>query len=660
MAKPPVLPDRVTMIQRLFSEMPDTVSRDPLSVPVLALYIANPLSTTDTASISIFDGIMVVNSSVSYIDNEIIMLSDKTINDIMTHFNGKYGYRGISATYTAKSDFFSANFLASTFLEGIYTVSSAPIEIDKFTSVNYALLQSLALSLVDQQNNKDGAIAQFDMRSSSGKWLDYWGLLFGVNRTNNEYANDYAYRTRLQSFLSSVSVNNLAIENYVTANTGRDVSVKDGGRPYSLSGTSQTSTGIATFSANSTSFVLSLSSGSVSLGQSVVANTAAAFTGSIAGTPVTTQFTPKFSYISYKNLSSFPSEVFVLWPPKKYSQTVYPTGNTLTVNTVTSGTIAIGQDISSPAFAGTRTITSGSGTSWTISGDPLQTPSSTMVSFPLHDNISSAVNTIAALPLNGGSSSGTYSLSIPASGSGTVTFGSSYVTQGTPLASTGYIPTIFQGSITYTSYSGTLSSGKGFTISSGNLNIGDILYSSSGSIIYRVDYKYLNTSGTYTYYLYPKTSSVLSDGTITLYQLKLSIPSESNILSGFLRLGQSLSFTYNSIIYTYNINEFLTGSYGPGTYALLPSGSFTPISITLQNFISSGVYITGATLSDPNGWTSYINAFTMGPNTGTGSFIVLVKKYDDETDLPYNVSAQVISAVNQWKPAGVPFSVQSY
>lgn len=605
------------MIQRLFSEMPDTVSRDPLSSPVLSVYMFNPVSATDTASLYIADGIMIVNSSAAYIDNEIIILYDKTINDIMTHFNGKYGYRGINATYTAKSDFFSANLLASTLLEGIYTISSSAVEIDKFTSINYALLQSLALSLIDQQTNKDAAIAQFDMRSSSGKWLDYWGLLFGVTRNNNEYNNDYAYRTRLQSFLSSVSVNNLAIENYVTANIGRDVSVKDGGRPYSLSGTSQTSTGIATFSANSTSFVLSLSSGSVFLGQSVVANTAATFTGSISG-------------------------------------------NTLTVNTVNSGSIAIGQDIASPAFAGTRTITSGTGTSWTISGDPLQTPSSTMVSFPLHDNISSAINTIAALPLNGGSSSGTYSLSIPASGSGTTTFGSNYITKGTPLASTGYIASIFQGSITYTSYSGTLSSGKIFTISSENLNIGDILYFSSGSIIYRVDYKYLNTSGTYTYYLYPKTSSVLSDGNITLYQLTLSIPSESNILSGFLRLGQSLSFTYNSIVYTYTINEFLTGSYGPGTYALLPSGSFAPMSITLQNFISSGVYITGATLSDPNGWTSYINAFTMGPNTGTGSFIVFVKKYDDETDLPYNVSAQVISTVNQWKPAGVPFSVQSY
>lgn len=608
MAKPPVLPDRVTMIQRLFSEMPETFSRDPLSVPALSFTLFNPLASSDYVSLYIADGVMIVNSMLSYIDNEIIPLYTYTLNDLRQHFNGKYGYRGIHVEYAGTSGAFNSVLLSSILLEGIYTVTSDVIEIDKFTSPNYGLLQSLALMLVNQELNKNIALQQMDLRIAQGKWLDFWGTLFSIPRISGEYGNDDGYRARLQSTIIGLGSTNVALENFVTSFTGRLCSVKDGGQPYALSGTNISATGTATLTASSDSFSFALNSGSaVSIGQTASFSSTASFLASFNGTTMTV------------------------------------------TNGSISGYIAVGQILSSPAFTGTVTITGGSNLSWTINTAQYSNPLNPV--YVTAQNVSNGL-TIDGLPITGGSTSGTYSLSASASASGTEVLSTVSPFLGSPIPCTNYLTSVFSGSISVTSFSGSATTGT-IVAPNGTLSIGDfVTFSVSSSDIRTYKIRGVGTIGS------PNTTYYASSSNPTSYSGTINriILTVSSVTQGSLQLDQTVSFTSNNIAYTYIIKDFLTGSSGAGTYGLIPK---SPTTNSAAISVSSTV-MNGDIISDPNSWTSYLNSYTLGPNTGTGSFVVLVKRNTGETALPYEVQSNVVSVINQWKPAGVPFSVQSY
>lgn len=235
MAIPILLPNESTTLQRLFAEMPQSFSRNPESVETLRLYLASS-SNDDKISITISDGKMYINSSLSYIDSEVLYLYKYTINDIINYFNGKYGIFGITASRANGVTYADANYLASTLLEGIYDVGSTEIIIDRFTSPNYALMSAIALGLIENSDNMFAAIQQTDVRQSTGKWIDYWGHLLGIDRFGSELNDDIGYRNRIQRDAVDQKSNNIAIEKLSEAATSRNTNVVDGGRPFLLSG----------------------------------------------------------------------------------------------------------------------------------------------------------------------------------------------------------------------------------------------------------------------------------------------------------------------------------------------------------------------------------------------------------------------------------------
>lgn len=236
MTAPTLLPNTTTTLQRLFAEMPRNFSRDPISTPALSISFASDVGT-DTVSVVVADAKMFIYSSSSYVDTEIIFLSDKTINNLIDYFNGKYGVYGLIASRAGGTTFADANYLSTTLLEGIYDITiSAETILDRFTSSNYALLGAIAVGLIDNETNMLGAIAQTDLRQTTGKWIDYWGGILGLPRLGAELGFDNSYRNRLQREVVEKKSNNYAIAKLAEQSISRKVDVVDGGQPFILSG----------------------------------------------------------------------------------------------------------------------------------------------------------------------------------------------------------------------------------------------------------------------------------------------------------------------------------------------------------------------------------------------------------------------------------------
>jgi hypothetical protein len=159
--------------------------------------------------------------------------------------------------YAMNAMFDDANVLASSLLEGVYTVSANTVaEIDKFMSMNYMTLNPLALALKSQRDNMQSALSQMDLRLAQGKWLDYWGDLFNVSRSALDFSNDNYYRYRLEAETSGQKATNVGMEELLSAVLNRDVSIVDGGKPFSLSGTYGRASGIGIFTAGSSQVII--------------------------------------------------------------------------------------------------------------------------------------------------------------------------------------------------------------------------------------------------------------------------------------------------------------------------------------------------------------------------------------------------------------------
>lgn len=672
MSKPSALPDRVTVIQKLFSELPNTVSRDPVSVPVFSIYLLNPSSASDTVSFFIYNGILLVNSLTNYIDTETIKLYDISLEDLQNYFNRKYGYQGIHVTLMPDQTLYSG-LLSSVLLEGAYTISSTPIQIDRFTSNNFALLQALAITLDQQDQNKNAALAQTDLRAARGKWLDYWGNFFGSNRNGLELDNDNLYRSRLQWEAAGLTSTNLAIENLLYAAIGRNCFVKDGGQPFTFSGSYGYAYGNANPVLGSSSFYMQPTGTSPFIvGQNIDSGVAAIFVGNISGTDGTP--------------SSF---------------------TTLNVTSVSFGAVAVGQSLTWPGIAGTCTIVSGSGSTFTVT-PAAQISSRTMTARAVPQNA-----TLTAIPSTGGSSAGTYSISSSAFSTSAVTITSATARQGSYLATNGYVLPIFGGQISVTSFTGTISSSSLNTLVvssiSGSLSIGRTVVFNVSSVQY--SYKICGmasgtTGGNGTYYLSTSAPAAVSSTAMTSTMLTVpkssisagsfssglpyvitkigttsftAIGASSNtigasffatgagsgtgtalpIIYGSLIAGMTIAFTYSSTAYSYTISSIFSESDTSNTYGLIAQSGTTPTAVATTTKMTASIPALSS-IADPHGWSAYTNSYTIGPNAGTGSFITFVQLAEGETSLPYSISSYVATLVNKWKPAGVPFVVQSY
>lgn len=251
MTAPTLLPQNTTVLQRLLSEMPSHFSKDPVSDPVLELTISPTLSSdllistwtnNSYVTFTIADGTLSIDSSESYILSETLLLSKYSINDLIDYFNSRYQPYGLKAILFSTSSSYDGDFSSTTLLEGIYNISPLfTTVIDKFTSNNYALMMAIALGLIDNTNNMIAALNQTDIRLSSGKWTDFWGALLGIYRLGSEISNDISFRNRIQREVIDKKSNNTALENLITGSTGRESTVVDGGQPFILSGSTNSS-----------------------------------------------------------------------------------------------------------------------------------------------------------------------------------------------------------------------------------------------------------------------------------------------------------------------------------------------------------------------------------------------------------------------------------
>ena len=242
MALPSILPPQQTVLQRLFAEMPQSFSKDPVSTPALNFFI-NPLlpnsfSSSDYVTIVIADALMTISSSVSYVNSETIDINIFTIYDLVNYFNAKYYQYGIIASLPLGLYPDDGLFKATALVEGVYDIGTDISTIDRFTSLNYALLSTFSLLLIENQKNAKAALSQTDLRLTTEQWADFWGHLLSVDRTSVDIGNDIVYKKRILREAVYPKSNNVALSELVTSITGRDSSVVDGGNPMILGGSS--------------------------------------------------------------------------------------------------------------------------------------------------------------------------------------------------------------------------------------------------------------------------------------------------------------------------------------------------------------------------------------------------------------------------------------
>jgi len=250
MSLPSILPPQQTVLQRLFAEMPQSFSKDPVSTPALNFFI-NPLlpnsfSSSDYVTIVIADALMTISSSVSYVQSETIDLNVFTIYNLVNYFNAKYYQYGIIASLPLGLYPDDGLFKATALVEGVYDIGTTISTIDRFTSLNYALMSTFSLLLIENQKNARAALSQTDLRLTTEQWADFWGHLLSVDRTSIDIGNDIVYKKRILREAVYPKSNNVALSDLVTSITGRDSSVVDGGNPMILGGSS-TSVGVFDF-----------------------------------------------------------------------------------------------------------------------------------------------------------------------------------------------------------------------------------------------------------------------------------------------------------------------------------------------------------------------------------------------------------------------------
>lgn len=802
MAKPSILPEKRTFLQSLLAEMPYHVSRDPISKPVIISYLYNVTSSSDAATLYIANGLCTVHSLSPYISTEIIILSNYTINDFISYFNGKSAFKGIRMEYAAETNWDECNVLASTLLEGIYTITGKnQTEIDKFTSKNYVVLQSLALCLFDEYNNMKLALNQLDLRLASDKWLDYWGTMFGVSRSGFDYNNDSFYRYRLQAETSGQAATNVGMEDLLSSTLGRNVTVQDGGKPFALSGTYGYAYGIATFLSGSSSVYLSPYSGStfvlnqtvvtsdtsiiplvdsstgqlltttisavavtggsttgsytfsrnaLSGGQATVAAssiylgnqlatssvTAATITGSIATSTLTIDITGistsnrqfgimnvsshSGALLSRNSVISTPSSSslnkFVITDfltasgTNTYSSTLTASSNLVMLATGSLAGISVGQSLTknsgtgafnatSPTIAALSTSGSGATFTWSVTSQSITsiTVGASGSGYAVGDiivingfgNNNAYIKIMGAGGLSGtGLAAGTYTTT-PSSTIQIISGGSGYSAQSltatSVLSAAAFVTNnahATSGSIIFSinySVSGNITaSGNSVTLSSGTTSrmyVGQRLSQTSGTGAFgtNVVISGINNSTTFTVSPAHVTTGTMvfslndftSSGTTGLYSVKsINLTNSANTSSAAasaLQLSVS-SISGNSIYIGQTITNY-TSSSSYNTYVVttgISSGTWGLVAaLSGQSGSGTSGSIIGSPVSDPNGINGYLTALTIGPDAGTGSFNVFIAKKAGESALPYSVVSTAKTLINKWKPAGIPFSVQT-
>lgn len=242
MTIPNPLPQSSSILQRLMAEMPESLSLNFMEEDAITFTITSPSwatrKSTDTVSAFVVDGVFVLSSTVSYIDQEVIDLSLYTMSEFVAYFKGKYGNSTFQVSLAASSSSTSGDYLSTALIEGAASFGSEAFTWSKFTNPNYSFFMSIALALNFGNQDIKSSLRQMDIRLADDKWIDYWGHVLGQDRLASEVGDDTTYRNRVQREVSSEKSNNYAIANLVSDSIGKSVRVIDGGVAFTLGGTS--------------------------------------------------------------------------------------------------------------------------------------------------------------------------------------------------------------------------------------------------------------------------------------------------------------------------------------------------------------------------------------------------------------------------------------
>lgn len=163
-----------------------------------------------------------------------------------------------------------------------------------------------------------------------------------------------------------------------------------------------------------------------------------------------------------------------------------------------------------------------------------------------------------------------------------------------------------------------------------------------------------NTSVSFYAQSYPITLPIVGNafgyGTVTSGSNQLVIGTSPSVPQGYFR---SLGATVLQITGT-NVPANTTITVNAGNNAEGKNGTYV-LSQTISPAVTSTLIkaiANGYTIDDPD------LAFTLGPSTGAGSFVVYVNTPDASYTLTQQEYSLLYSLINQWKPAGISFTVQ--
>lgn len=117
--------------------------------------------------------------------------------------------------------------IAATILLDNFYGPDPQVSLLGFTSVLWRIIRPIALCFDLWGDDLDLSVQQLDVRFASGRWLDWWGILYGVPRVNNE--TDNAYRKRITWEVMAPRCNNTALEIILKEALGYDATVSDSG-----------------------------------------------------------------------------------------------------------------------------------------------------------------------------------------------------------------------------------------------------------------------------------------------------------------------------------------------------------------------------------------------------------------------------------------------
>lgn len=119
--------------------------------------------------------------------------------------------------------------LAATTLVPAFSPVASQHGLASYTSALWRILRPLTLLLDLWGDDLQAGLAQMDVRYAEGRWLDWWGVLYGVQRAVGE--GDDRYRRRIVWEVIAPRCNNVAMEHILKEALGYDARVTDGAGP---------------------------------------------------------------------------------------------------------------------------------------------------------------------------------------------------------------------------------------------------------------------------------------------------------------------------------------------------------------------------------------------------------------------------------------------